>query len=206
MPEYGWTHQPACVQTCLVCSLICNSRVPCSQPWFRLEGPRFQSSICTHASLVAPSLMRKEFRQSSYGLYVWSRCNLLLWEKELFVGSYVIWILLSVVKLVCFMVLKNKTKQECCCSPCSYSRCWYSSGYPFSLFSANYLRCNKLVLTCMKTHQRGLYYIYFFQKQVQYRVSKLSPFSFAEGRLSTLASCISKCLFESCLLYTNGRG
>lgn len=31
MPVYGWTHQPACVQTCLVCSLLWNNRVPCSQ-------------------------------------------------------------------------------------------------------------------------------------------------------------------------------
>lgn len=33
MPDYGWTHQLACVQTCLVCSLFCNSRVPSAQSW-----------------------------------------------------------------------------------------------------------------------------------------------------------------------------
>lgn len=95
MPDYGWTHQPACVQTCLVCSLLCNTRVPCSQPWLR------------PSEHVSSSLLQGwcgKYLGKVHTIYK-LQMEFLPSRKLAVVGSYIIWWLLSVVKLAQWFIV-----------------------------------------------------------------------------------------------------
>lgn len=132
MPDYGWTHQPACVQTCLVCSLLCNSRVPCSQPWLSLEALRFQRSFWTCMCLKVCCEADVKTILATSAQNIRSKMEFIPPRKLAVVGSYIIRWLLSVVKIgvVVYSFSKN---QECHPSPRFYlsrverERCRYFS-------------------------------------------------------------------------------
>lgn len=104
MPDCGWTHQPACVQTCLVCSLLCNSRVPCSA----LAQTRSPEISVFHLNTYLAVCCSVESILAKFIQHISSKWNFSFWDNELL--CCVMWWLQSGVKLTWWFLVEDRIR------------------------------------------------------------------------------------------------